>query len=183
MNIYLSTGIDHDFELTGDQLRAIEELLDVTFDIYEATCFALVLGHNPQSGGIEVTITPDDESKLYLEKTYRIDVDGTWAHFFEGPTGRNLSDRDRLKEAFKALRRIGYVARMSACSFAEPTKHVCCGHERQKGGFHEDGSIDGVLYLDHELLGDDVVPVLRRYGLNASWDEKYYHAIQVRPWL
>lgn len=91
---------------------------------------------------------------------------------------KEMSDRDKVKAAFKELRKRGYVAVMREYPFNDK-KAVAVSYERQKA-FDENGDIKDTLYIDHEFIDQDVLEVLRSNGLTASWDGDRNQAIAVK---
>lgn len=91
------------------------------------------------------------------------------------------SDRDKIKAAFKELRKLGWKARFREGEFlGDGTNEIALAYNRQKS-FDESGQyIEGELFLDWEGDADQAVSVLRRHGLPATWDNNPYHAIAIQ---
>lgn len=92
-----------------------------------------------------------------------------------------MSDRDKIKAAFKELRKLGWRASFGEGKFpGDGTNEITLNYSRQKS-FDETGQyIDGELFLDWEGDADQAVAVLRRHGLPATWDNNPYHAIAIQ---
>lgn len=115
-----------------------------------------------------------------------------------------MTDKDKVKAAFKALRKIGYIARQnflccSGCANAqlaneveakggdlETAKHVYY-HQQCNDAFRDKRDdltpdLHGVLFIHWQGDGVEIVRALREQGLDAIWpDGDSGRCIEVRP--
>jgi len=127
-----------------------------------------------------------------LEQTTTTDEYGEWA-----------TDRERIKGAFKELRKRGYACRMnfmccgSCASYALHEKydgkdkkgHVFYSRQGEeafyeKRGYRLRGKSDDLqanLYLSWSGDGYEIAAVLRKHGLVIEWDEDEAYCIICKP--
>ena len=89
-----------------------------------------------------------------------------------------MTDREKLKAAFKVLRKEGWNARMGECDPDNGRDSVWANYGRQKQ-IGTNGFIQDVMYLDHEGNAGRVVEVLQAHGLNATWNGQEFSAIKI----
>jgi len=102
-----------------------------------------------------------------------------------------MNDKEKIKNAFKDLRKHGYFARMNfwccqSCACADiPEKYkdkFVFYHNQDNEAIKMGGNIRGVLYLSHGEGGDanEICTVLRKNGLDASWNGNMNTRIMVK---
>lgn len=106
-----------------------------------------------------------------------------------------MNDKDRIRNAFKELRKMGYFARMNfwccqSCACADipesyNNKYVFYHHQDNAsidkfGNLHKNG-----MYLSHGEGGNanEICEVIRKQGLDASWNGDLDTRILVKPAL
>ena len=104
--------------------------------------------------------------------------------------------RDKLRAAFKELRRIGYLARMNftccgSCGGYElaevlkqkPAKNgYVFWHRQADDAFGPDDDLDRTLYLAWGTCDNrafEIVGVLVKHGLKASWNGEPFRCVEV----
>lgn len=103
-----------------------------------------------------------------------------------------LTDHDRIKAAFAALRKQGFFARMNfwccqSCAWAdvpEGKPNVAFYHKQDAEAFDRWGNISpkrgGVLHIAHAGNSQIIVDALRATGLAVTWDGTDATRIEVR---
>lgn len=109
------------------------------------------------------------------------------------------SDRDRVKGAFKELRKRGYACRMnfmccgSCAAYAMSQKHsdkkghVYYSRQGEDAFYgdwrrrHKHDDLQSNLYLSWSGDGYEIAAVLRKHGLRVEWEESEAYCIICKP--
>lgn len=102
-----------------------------------------------------------------------------------------LTDRNRVRDSFKALRKLGYFCRMNfwccqSCGWAAMTdeqskKAVFYHNQDHDGAWNEWNDLTEYgIHLAWSGDGNEICKVLREHGLAVEWDGSEDHRILIK---
>lgn len=91
------------------------------------------------------------------------------------------TDKQKVRAAFRQLRKEGFVARMGISNDPEVEEgtNVVWYQRYQNDFFDYDGNIERVVFLSWDGDAKRIVEVMEEHGLKAVWEGKFHHAIEI----